>query len=881
MVAQLEQMPGHTARRRRSRSIGRAVIGERSRRTPGTLSILMRRSSEYLCSRGRLLFKLKAKDLSELLWAIVGSGAYHSIELILRTSQKPFDASAVPGLFRSSAWAAQLASTEGSNKSSSAAAGRPSEPNSCSSISTVASTESGSWCPMSRQLFEKLLDVVCDAGIECCPEGEKNHLPESLVMLLSHFNIVNESAADGRECFDKCARLAQLLADDFLAREGTGWSPHGALELVELTALTRLDSRRIIAGFITRRSLARLAFLATYSALNTYRLLPPGLLELLCPPLDHNSSSIRNGIDDDDASLSRLVCALSRSDSTRGDEVLAERLCELVEDKDERRWSGLHTVAVVQGLDRMSPRMLPSFVSANLVPISQRLEELSKSISPAEKVLAEMTLEIVSWLSILKEDTSRQLKEIHAKLSMLQDHVLELRSSNDDCHEKITRLEDDHGEVVRGLGAADSKTAAIDARLARLESAVAELAHPGETKMSFEEAAAVLPTPSLSRRLDDLALPQQLGQIRDRQKAAEESIRKSMEASDLFSETMRASVKQCNKATAGVQRELTRLKRLVEETALPSTGEAGQLTRSLSSSVCSSEDMHRTARSLLGSPGLTRLIDNAAAKHVKSTMERCRLEDEMSATEIKRAVKVTAAPSLVSEAERSVWKVIDHKVAIVSRKVDQSCRAADALQASMHDEQALMMLKMREVIEASSKPTSIAREVENRVQTSMRKVHEEMAAIRAKVCQLQQDLNAVRDSCDVESKAVLAERLKTIEETIVSLQRSAAVQDRYFVDTPQSVPSITPLCPDGQLSCPVTARLATSAGEGRRDDSGPSSSPRSTEGAGIRPPHTTSGPTPTGADWAANWTTSASGNCQGRIPQLFLKQSEGNPPRSA
>ncbi|KAF4731680.1 hypothetical protein FOZ63_022818, partial [Perkinsus olseni] len=154
-----------------------------------------------------------------------------------------FDASAVPGLFRSSAWAAQLASTEGSNKSSSAAAGRPSEPNSCSSISTVASTESGSWCPMSRQLFEKLLDVVCDAGIECCPEGEKNHLPESLVMLLSHFNIVNESAADGRECFDKCARLAQLLADDFLAREGdsvrrnniaenaclgTGWSPHGA-----------------------------------------------------------------------------------------------------------------------------------------------------------------------------------------------------------------------------------------------------------------------------------------------------------------------------------------------------------------------------------------------------------------------------------------------------------------------------------------------------------------------------------------------------------------------------------------------------------------------------------------------------------------------------
>ncbi|KAF4759434.1 hypothetical protein FOZ63_021951, partial [Perkinsus olseni] len=143
--------------------------------------------------------------------------------------------------------------------------------------------------------------------------------------------------------------------------------------------------------------------------------------------------------------------------------------------------------------------------------------------------------------------------------------------------------------------------------------------------------------------------------------------------------------------------------------------------------------------------------------------------DEMSATEIKRAVKV-----------------IDHKVAIVSRKVDQSCRAADALQASMHDEQALMMLKMREVIEASSKPTSIAREVENRVQTSMRKVHEEMAAIRAKVCQLQQDLNGVRDSSDVESKAVLAERLKTIEETIVSLRRSAAVQDRYFVDVGSS-----------------------------------------------------------------------------------------------
>ncbi|KAF4731150.1 hypothetical protein FOZ62_009001, partial [Perkinsus olseni] len=425
------------------------IKNKSSRRTPGVLSVLMRRSSEYLCSRGRLLFKLKAKDLSELLWAIVGSGAYHSVELVLRTSQKPFDASAVPSLFRASAWAAQLVFTEGSNKSSSAAAGRPSEPNSCSSISTVASTESGSWCPMSRQLFEKLLDVVCDAGVECCPEGEKNHLPESLVMLLNHFNVANESAADGREFHKKCARLAQLLADDFLAREGTGWSPHGALELVELTALTRLDSRRIIAAFntnasallkshggevedcvellyvadssgyelnwqsieatvvaleagasITRRSLARLAFLATYSALNTYRLLPPGLLELLCPPLDHAGSSIRNGIDDydddeDDASLSRLVCALSRSDSTRGDEVLAERLCELVEDKDERRWSGLHTVAVVQGLDRMSPRMLPSFVSANLVPISQRLEELSKSISPTQKVLAEMTLEIV------------------------------------------------------------------------------------------------------------------------------------------------------------------------------------------------------------------------------------------------------------------------------------------------------------------------------------------------------------------------------------------------------------------------------------------------------------------------------------------------------
>ncbi|KAF4659497.1 hypothetical protein FOL46_006563, partial [Perkinsus olseni] len=403
------------------------IKNKSSRRTPGALSVLMRRSSEYLCSRGRLLFKLKAKDLSELLWAIVGSGAYHSIELVLRTSQKPFDASAVPGLFRASAWAAQLASTEGSTKSSGAAAGRPSEPNSCSSISTATSTESGSWCPMSRQLFEKLLDVVCDAGVECCLGGEKNHLPESLVMLLNHFNVANESAADGRECFDKCARLAQLLDEDFLAREGTGWSPHGALELVELTALTRLDSRRIIAAFkllyvadssgyelkwqsieativaleagasITRRSLARLAFLATYSAINTYRLLPPGLLELLCPPLDHADSSIRKDIDDDgdDASLSRLVCALSRSDSTRGDEVLAERLCELVEDKDERRWSGLHTVAVVQGLDRMSPRMLPSFVSANLVSISQRLEELSKSISPAEKVLAEMTLEIV------------------------------------------------------------------------------------------------------------------------------------------------------------------------------------------------------------------------------------------------------------------------------------------------------------------------------------------------------------------------------------------------------------------------------------------------------------------------------------------------------
>ncbi|KAF4722133.1 hypothetical protein FOZ63_015341 [Perkinsus olseni] len=107
---------------------------------------------------------------------------------------------------------------------------------------------------MSRQLFEKLLDVVCDGGIDCCPEGEKNHLPESLVMLLNHFNITRDSAADGRECFDKCARLAQLLDENFLAREGTGWSPHGALELVELTALTRLDSRRIIAAFNTNAS---------------------------------------------------------------------------------------------------------------------------------------------------------------------------------------------------------------------------------------------------------------------------------------------------------------------------------------------------------------------------------------------------------------------------------------------------------------------------------------------------------------------------------------------------------------------------------------------------------------------------------------------------
>ncbi|KAF4731151.1 hypothetical protein FOZ63_027543 [Perkinsus olseni] len=514
--------------------------------------------------------------------------------------------------------------------------------------------------------------------------------------------------------------------------------------------------------------------------------------------------------------------------------------------------------------------------------------------------------DLVSWLSILKEDTSRQLKEIHAKVSVLQDHVLELRSSNDDCHEKITRLEDDHGEILGSLGAADSKTAAIDARLARLESAVAELAaHPGDENELREEWLLTLAEEKMSRRLDDLALPRQLEEIRDRQKAAEGSIRKSMEASDMYAEASLPS-EQCNKATAGVQRELSRLKRLMEESviserllitlevqrlvihvrsayslwrlplpfgytkysmagALPPAGEAGQLARSLSSSVCSSEDMHRTARSLLSSPGLTRLIDNATAKHVKSTMERCRLEEEMSATEIKRAVKV-----------------IDHKVAVVSRKVDQSCRAADALQASMHDEQALMMLKMREVIEASSKPTSIAREVENRVQSSMRKVHQEMAAVQVKVCQLQQDLNGVRNSCDAETRGDLAERLKTIEKTIVSLQRSAAVQDRYFVDTPQSGPSITPLCPDEQLSCPVTARLTAAGGEGRRDDSGPSSSPRSTEGAGIRPLHTTLGPAPTGADWAANWTTSASGNSpQGRIPQLFLKQAEGNPSSSA
>lgn len=48
-----------------------------SRRNPGALTVLMKRSSEHFCSRGRLLFKLKAKDLSELLWAIVGCGVVH------------------------------------------------------------------------------------------------------------------------------------------------------------------------------------------------------------------------------------------------------------------------------------------------------------------------------------------------------------------------------------------------------------------------------------------------------------------------------------------------------------------------------------------------------------------------------------------------------------------------------------------------------------------------------------------------------------------------------------------------------------------------------------------------------------------------------------
>lgn len=59
--------------------------------------------------------------------------------------------------------------------------------------------------------------------------------------------------------------------------------------------------------------------------------------------------------------------ALSRSDSTRSDEVLAEILCELLGSKDELQWSDIHTLAAVQGLDRCARTPLLSALLSGVV----------------------------------------------------------------------------------------------------------------------------------------------------------------------------------------------------------------------------------------------------------------------------------------------------------------------------------------------------------------------------------------------------------------------------------------------------------------------------------------------------------------------------------
>ncbi|KAF4676485.1 hypothetical protein FOL47_006123 [Perkinsus chesapeaki] len=913
-------------------SVGRDEAQKSLTSSPRTsfrsLSVLMTRSSEYLHSRSRLMFKLKAKDLAQLLWAIVGSGvvheefqekAYHSIELVMRTSQKPLDASAVPGLFRSCATAIRLGPTVGKGKpivKPSGCHGR----NSCSSVSTAA-TETEAWSPMSLHLFEKLVSALADAKLTDCTAEDKDYLPGSLNALMAHFKI---TFTDHKSCFHKCIWLTKLLNEDFLASKGSGWSPSGVLGLVELDAKMDVNSCAVLETFnlhathiieghakevedcvellnladsrgfdisrqtldsivllvratkaspiLHRASLVRLAFLATFSALNTYPVLPIGLLEPFSSPFASVKGTGKNAIEDD-AILSMLACALSHSESSAVLEMLAGALCELVKSKDERAWSDLHTVAIVQGLRRVSPQMLPSFVEANLVPISQGLDHLTKSHSPTLRVLAGCTLDIViqivgsgnpstfesagllvnvrttslpmqarlllhpsfsqtssstrlplvaalwlskgkeelimnhtltrqsdesvfvssqeefgdssahndqaavaglvSWLWELKEDSKKQWQSISDRLASLEATVCKISQSQHNASDDMARIikskqEDASLDSMAGKAIA----AAVDSRLTRVELKLSEMSHSGDENELREDWLLALVEGKVQRRLDDCALIQQIEQLKDRQTATEEGLDKSREASNLFSESIRASLKQCNTAVSGLQRELSRTKRLVQMAGLPQGRDSGsvQLNRSFTGSECSGDGVYLTQRSLLASSEFIKLVDNAVLKQVKMRMEKSKVESDTRAAEIQRELKV-----------------IDHKVAIVTRKVDQSCRATEALQAGMHGEQEAMMMKMREVIDATSKPTSIAREVENRVQNAIRKVQEEMAVMRVKASQLKEDIEKISSEIgDSRKQSDLEERFKLLEENIATSLRvnygPLIVEDQYTVE---------------------------------------------------------------------------------------------------
>lgn len=59
---------------------------------------------------------------------------------------------------------------------------------------------------------------------------------------------------------------------------------------------------------VTRRGLARLAFLAAFSPLNALRILPRGLMDVLCSVNVHTTLGGSKSYDGDDAVLSRLIC---------------------------------------------------------------------------------------------------------------------------------------------------------------------------------------------------------------------------------------------------------------------------------------------------------------------------------------------------------------------------------------------------------------------------------------------------------------------------------------------------------------------------------------------------------------------------------------------